>query len=113
LSVTSHAGGARSPAAACERTHGGEPVAPRLHQNIDNYAVLIHDSPEIMPLAIAVEEDFIQMPFVACPGPFAPQACRKQVTELLAPAPDRFMVDRVEVSYLLRFEVTGCHGPAY
>ena len=59
---------AGGPQQLAEEPHGRETVALWLHENVDDDAVLIDGSPEIMPHAIDVEEDLVQMPFVAGPG---------------------------------------------
>jgi hypothetical protein len=40
-------------------------VASTLHQEIESIPVLIHCPPEVMPLPVDREEDFVQMPRVA------------------------------------------------
>src|SRR3954453_21411896 len=82
------------PQQLAKEAHGSETVALWLHQNIDHNSVLIHRAPEIMPLAIDVEEHLIQMPFVSGPGTASPYPCRVQVAKLLTPAPDRFVADQ-------------------
>ena len=52
----------------------GKTVALRLHENVEDNAVLIDGSPEIMSDAIDLEEDLVQMPFVAGSGTPSPQA---------------------------------------
>ena len=44
---------------------GGKPISPRLHENVQDKAVLINRSPEVMRDAVDLEEDLVQMPFVA------------------------------------------------
>ena len=39
-------------------------IAPRLHQDINDVAVLIHSPPEVLQLAVDFEEKLIQMPGV-------------------------------------------------
>jgi hypothetical protein len=50
-----------------------------------------------MPLAVDMKEDLIEMPFVSGPGVAPPYLCYVQVTELLTPAPDRFVADQRRV----------------
>jgi hypothetical protein len=66
-------------------------VSAALHQDIKNVSILIHGAPEVVPLAIDREEDFIQMPFVTGSGPPMPEFIRIGVTELAAPLPDGFI----------------------
>jgi hypothetical protein len=99
----------RGPQQLAEEPHCREAVALGLHKNIDNNAVLIHGSPEIMPHAIDVEEDFVQMPFVAGTGTPFPQAGDIQVAELLAPAPDRFIADQYSARGHRFFHVPEAH----
>ncbi len=77
-----------------EEPHRGKAVTLWLDENTDDDAVLVDRSPQIMLDAIDFQEDFVQMPLVAGPGAAFPQACRVQVSELLAPAPDRFVADQ-------------------
>ena len=85
---------ASDPQQLAEKPHGRKTVALWLHQNIDDDTVLIDSAPKIMPDAINVEEDLIQMPFVSGPRPAFPQPDREQMTEFVAPAPDRFVADQ-------------------
>ena len=51
---------------------GGKSISLRLHENIKDNAILINRSPEVAGDAADLEEDFIQMPFVAGPGTLSP-----------------------------------------
>ena len=73
--------------------HRRQTVALGLHQNINDHTVLIDGPPEIMPRAIDVEEDLVQMPLVSSPRPSFPQPGRELVPELFAPSTDRFVAD--------------------
>ena len=44
-------------------------IPSALNQNIENIAILVDRSPEIVQSAIDFEEDFIKMPFVTCLRP--------------------------------------------
>ena len=66
-------------------------VATTLHQDIEDVPVLIHGAPEVVPLAIDGEEDFIQMPFVAGSGTPAPELIGIGLPELPAPFADGFI----------------------
>jgi hypothetical protein len=56
-----------------EKAFGSFLVASALHQNVQDIAVLIHGSPQVMFLATDREEDLVQMPLVAGPRLPAPQ----------------------------------------
>ena len=73
---------------------GGKPISLRLHKNVQDDAVLINRSPEVMRDAVDLKENLVQMPFVAGPGTSSSQAIREQVAELAAPAADRFIADQ-------------------
>jgi hypothetical protein len=47
-----------------EKSLRGLLVASDLHENIEHVAVLIHCSPQIMPLTTDREKDLVQVPFV-------------------------------------------------
>src|SRR3954451_18178475 len=72
----------------------GEPLPLRLHENVEDHAVLIDSSPEIVSDAVDLEEDFVQMPFVAGLSAPSSQAVNILFAELIAPAPDRFVADQ-------------------
>ena len=63
-------------------------IPPPLHQDIEHGAVLIHRSPEIVPLLVDCDEYLIQMPFVARPGASPPKLIGVLLAELAAPLPD-------------------------
>jgi hypothetical protein len=48
-----------------EKAFGGFLVASALHKNVQDIAVLVHGSPQIMSLATDREEDLVQVPFVS------------------------------------------------
>jgi hypothetical protein len=47
-----------------EEPHGSKSIPPWLHENIEDNAVLIDRSPEVMRGSVDLEEAFIQMPFI-------------------------------------------------
>jgi len=47
-----------------EEAFGRLLVAPALHQDVEYISVLIHRSPEVVPLAVDGEKDLVQMPLV-------------------------------------------------
>jgi hypothetical protein len=65
-------------------------VAPALHRDIENHAVLIDCAPEIVLDAVDPDEHLIQMPAVAGPGPASPQSAGEGPGKLSTPPPDRF-----------------------
>jgi hypothetical protein len=71
-----------------EELLGGGLVPPPLHQDVQDIPLLIHGPPEIMALPIEREEDFIQMPLVASPGPSMPEPIRIGLAEFAAPLAD-------------------------
>jgi hypothetical protein len=77
-----------------KESHRRGSVTSGLDKNIDDDAVLIIGSLQIMLHAIDVEEHFIQMPFVAGPSAPPPQASGVIVPELVAPASDRLVADQ-------------------
>ena len=82
------------PQQLAEESHSRESITLWLNENIDDNAVLIHRSPEVMPHTIDLQEHLIEMPLVPGPGTTFSQACRVQVAELVAPAPDGFVADQ-------------------
>jgi hypothetical protein len=51
------------------KNHRSKTVSLRLNQNVNHGAILIDSPPQIMLHPVDLEEDFIQKPFVAPPGP--------------------------------------------
>ena len=41
------------------------PIAPRLDEDIDDISVLVNSAPEILPLTVDRQEEFVQVPSVA------------------------------------------------
>src|SRR5690349_9149307 len=81
-------GGPQQPAKKSDR---GKTIALRLHEDVEDNAVLIDSSPKVMSDAVDLEEHFIQMPFVAGLSPPSSEPVGILFAELLAPAPDRFV----------------------
>ncbi len=69
-------------------------IPPALYEDVEHMAVLVDRPPQIMASPVDREEDFIHIPFVARPGPSAPQCIRIRLPELLAPIPYRFIGQR-------------------
>jgi len=63
----------------------------RPDQDVDHVAVLIHGTPQILPLALDSNEDLVQVPVVAEPTLTPLQFPRIVRTELQTPAPDRLI----------------------
>ena len=70
---------------------GGLLIASALHQDIKHVVVLIHGSPQVIPLAVDRDKDLVQVPFVTGPGPTAPQPLGIVLPKLTAPLADRFV----------------------
>ena len=76
-----------------EEANGGEPIPLGLHKDIEDNAVLIHRSPEVVSDAVDLQENFIQMPFITSSSTSSPEAIGIFLTEFVAPAPDRFVAN--------------------
>ena len=63
-----------SPQQLAKETDCRESIPLRLHEDVEDNAVLIDRSPEVMSDAVDLEEDLVQMPFVAGPSTPSPQA---------------------------------------
>ena len=71
----------------------GALITARLNQDVDDVAVLIHRTPEILLLAVDSNEDFVQVPNIAKPALTPLQFSGIVRTELLAPEPNRLIRD--------------------
>jgi hypothetical protein len=63
-------------------------VPPTLYEKIQDMAVLIHGTPQIVAFAVDGEKDFIQVPRVAGPGPPMPELIGVLLSKLAAPFTD-------------------------
>ena len=54
---------------SAEEPLGGLGISAWLDQDVEHIAVLVDRAPQVMDRAIDPDEDFIEMPFVARPGP--------------------------------------------
>ena len=72
---------------------GGLGVAPALDQDVQDVAVLVDGPPQVLPLAVDLDVDLVQVPFVAGPGSSAPQPAGVLGPELRAPLPDGLVGD--------------------
>ncbi len=68
-----------------------KPIPLRLHENIEDNAVLINRSPEVMSDAVDLEEHLIQMPFITGSSTPPPETVSILFAELIAPAPNRLV----------------------
>ena len=68
-------------------------IPPRLNENVEHNAVLIHGRPQIMLHAKDPDEHFVHVPLVARQRPAATQTICEGLGELIAPASDRLIGD--------------------
>ena len=66
-------------------------VATALDENIQDVAILVDGPPQIGAYSLDGEEDLVQMPLIARPGPSAPQLIGRGLPELPAPIAYRFV----------------------
>ena len=66
-------------------------VAPALHQDIEDLAILIDHPPEIVPLTTNREKDLVQMPLITALRAAVPKLIRIWLAELPTPLADRFI----------------------
>ena len=76
-----------------EEAFGRLRVALLLHQDVENYPVLINGSPAIMDLASDPDEDFIQVPFISMLRPPPLKGRGIVPTKTDAPFTDAFIAD--------------------
>ena len=76
-----------------KETRGGPAVASRLHEDIDDVAVLVHDPPEIPTAALNIYEQLVQILGVAQSPASAPQPPRVVEPKRLTPLPNRLVGD--------------------
>ena len=69
------------------------PITACLHQDVDHVAVLIHRTPQILPLTADGDEDLVEMPSTAEPTLPSLQLRGVLRTELLTPLANRFVGD--------------------
>src|SRR6266567_5793567 len=60
-------------------------IAPALHQDVDDEAVLINCAPQPVPSAVDLQRYFVQMQLVARPATMPPQLLGEHWTELAHP----------------------------
>jgi hypothetical protein len=76
-----------------EESFRGAPIAARLNQEVDQVAVLIHGTPEILLLAVDSNKNFVQVPHIAEAALTPLQFSGIVRTELLTPEPNRLIGD--------------------
>jgi hypothetical protein len=72
-----------------EELLGGLLIPPTLDQNVEDMAVLIDRSPQIMMLTLDCQKDLIQMPLIPRLQPAAAQLIGIRLAKLPAPFPNR------------------------
>ena len=77
-----------------EQAFGGLLVAPALDQDIKNEALLVHGTPEPMPLPGDPDDDLIEVPLVATARRSPTDAGGEFPAEFVAPLPDRLVRHR-------------------
>src|ERR1700676_4601965 len=68
-------------------------IPPRLNEDVEYDAVLIHGTPRIVPHALNPDEHRVPVPLVAGPRTASAQAVGKGLAEFLAPPTYRLMGD--------------------
>jgi hypothetical protein len=71
-----------------EEPGGGLGVAPGGDQDVQHGAVLIHRPPQVLGLAVDLDEYLIEVPLVPWPGPSAAQSIGVGLAERSAPLPN-------------------------
>ncbi len=77
-----------------EESYRGAPIPPRLDQDVEHVAVLVHRAPEILLAAVECDEQFVEMPRVALWTAQPPERAGVVPAECQAPLPDGFVSDR-------------------
>lgn len=76
-----------------KETLGGAAISPRLNQNVDDIAVLIDRSPQVLPLILNLHEHFVQIPEIAETTCFLLQPTSVLAAKPPAPLADRLIGD--------------------
>ena len=76
-----------------EEPCGRLPIAPRLDENVNDIAILVHGPPQILPPPLNIHEHFVQIPGVAHAAPAVAQAPRVVESERQSPLPNRIIRD--------------------
>jgi hypothetical protein len=81
-------------------------------QNIQNVAILINGSPQIVNAAIDFEEHFIKMPLVPRPGRFSSQVVSINLAKLETPFLDRLIAESDTAHRQHLFNIAEAQGEA-
>jgi hypothetical protein len=76
-----------------KETFGCFGIPPRLNEDVEHDAVLIHGTPKIVLHALDPDKHLVHVPLVSRPWSAASQAARECLAELLAPLTNRLMGD--------------------
>src|SRR5438034_8644363 len=95
-----------------EKLLGGSLISLALDQNIQNIAVLINCSPQIMNAAIDPEEHFIKIPLVPRPRRSSSQVVSIKLAELEAPFSDRLIAESDTAHRHHLFNIAEAQGEA-
>ncbi len=74
-----------------EEPFGRPSIAPRLHQDVEHVAVLVHGTPQILLPPLDPHEQFVQIPGVALAAPAVSQPPRIGESERHTPLPNRLV----------------------
>ena len=74
-----------------EESDGRPPIAPRLDEDVNDIAVLVHGPPQILLPPVDLDEELVQMPRVAHAAPAAPQPASVVEPERPTPLPNRLI----------------------
>ena len=78
---------------ALEEALGCGGISPALHEKIEHHAVLVDRAPEVVQLALDLQEHFIEVPGVARSRPPLAEPAGKVGAEPEAPLSDALMTD--------------------
>ena len=74
-----------------EKAEGRQPIAVRLHENVDRVPVYVHGTPQILLPPLDLDEQLVQMPGVALAATAVPQPPRVDEPERSTPLPNRLV----------------------
>ncbi len=78
---------------SAEEIFGRQRVSVRLHQHVENVAVLVDRPPQTMLAAIDADENLVEVPLAAGPGPPSTQLVCVGLPELGTPPSDPLVAD--------------------
>ena len=93
-----------------EKSSGGFPRTARLDEDTDDVAILIHRTPEILPMSLDGDEDLVQVPCVTETTLSTLQSASIFRSELYAPKSGRFVRDRDAALSEQVFDVSKAHA---